>query len=75
MALGSCPHRAGGRRSAHPGWYPRLRDGCFGSAACASHSATRSPLDDLAGLPPDEAAHVATERLKDAITELEEALA
>ena len=32
-------------------------------------------LDDLAGLAPDEAAHVATERLRGAITALEESLA
>jgi len=32
-------------------------------------------LDDLAGMPPDEAAHVATDRLRVAITALEEALA
>ena len=32
-------------------------------------------LDDLAGLAPDEAAHLATERLKVAITALEETLA
>ena len=41
----------------------------------SKHELPVLPAYDLAGLPADEAAHVATERLRIAITKLEESLA
>ena len=75
LALGRGADRARGGRAARPRRDRRHGRADAASARCGSRSAIRSTLDDLAGMPLDDAAHVATDRLSAAITELEASLA
>lgn len=73
--------RSGAARIALEAGVPLVPAGIHGSGSLLRFGRLRVAfgdpivLDDLAGLAPDEAAHVATERLRAAITGLEEALA
>jgi 1-acyl-sn-glycerol-3-phosphate acyltransferase len=73
--------RSGAARIALEAGVPLIPAGVYGSGRLLRFGRLRVAfgdpivLDDLRGLPADEAARVATERLRSAITELEEALA
>jgi len=73
--------RSGAARIALEAGVPLVPAGVHGSARLLRFGRLRVAfgdpilLDDLAGMPVDEAAHVATERLRVAIMELEESLA